>query len=445
MRGLIASIGAVAVALVGCADDGTLRERIEQAGVYSPARDDHVSPLIADLGQLLFFDPELSGNRNVACSSCHLPLDHAGDRQALGLGQGGTGAGSEREGGPELPRNTISPFNRSFAEALLWDGRVERLADGSIAAPVPLPAGIDSLLQAQALLPLLDRDEMRGHPGDLDVRGAENELAAIADDDPAAVWDAIMARLMSIEVYRVVFAAAFPEVAEGEHTIVHLVRAIERFEMRLWELTDTGFDRFIGSASRTPDDTALDAEARRGAELFFGDAGCARCHDGPLLSDDGFHNIGAPPFGPGKVDGVDEGRFLVTGDPSDRFAFRTPPLRNVALTAPYMHDGSIATLSEAIELHLAPERALDAGSFVAPDRTTVAIDPALAARIRETIDPDVRPLRELTTQEIGDLVRFLHALSSAVEEFGLPPHAGEPESVPSGLPVPRSSDERFER
>lgn len=433
-RRSVLTIGMLCAAAFSCSGND-LRQRIEAAGVYSPARSDLFRREVADLGQLLFFDPELSGNRNVACSSCHLPIDHAGDAHPLGRSQGAVGAGHARVGGEPLPRNVISPFNRSFAQNLLWDGRVERLPDGSIRAPVPLPDGIETLLEAQALLPLLEREEMRGYDGDLDVNGDPNELAAIPDDDPQAVWDAVMARLMAIEEYRERFAAAFPTVPKGEHTIVHAVRAIARFEMRLWELTDTPFDRYLGSEHREPAEEALFETARRGAELFFGDAGCDRCHNGPLLSDDSFHNIGVPPFGPGKANGIDEGRFLVTGDPADRFAFRTPPLRNVDLTGPYMHNGTVGSLYEAIWLHIEPESALDARAFTAPDGTFVEIDPEIAEQIRATIDHDVRPLRRLSEEEIWALEEFLRSLSSDTEMFGLPLRAGEPDALPSGLPV----------
>lgn len=437
----LASLGLLCAA--ACSSSGDLRERIEAAGVYSPARSDSVPPAVIELGRVLFFDPELSGNRNVACSSCHLPMDHAADGQRLGIGQdGGTGAGTERHGGSTLSRNVIAPFNRSFADRLLWDGRVERMPDGSIRAPVPLPEGIETPLEAQALLPLLDREEMRGHDGDLDVRGAMNELAAIPDDDPQAVWDAIMARLMAIPEYYRRFAEAFPSVPAGEHTIAHAVRAIARFEMFLWELTDTSFDRFLGDEHRLPLDDQLAGDARLGAELFFGDAGCDRCHNGPLLSDDEFHNIGVPPYGPGEIGGVDEGRFLITGDPADRFAFKTPPLRNVTLTGPYMHNGSISTLRQAIRQHIEPERVLDEGQLTV-ESGTVFIDPDVADAIRATISPDVRPLRPLSDHEIAALEELLFSLTSEIELFFLPPRAGEPPAVPSGLPVAGSSQERF--
>ncbi len=420
-------VAVLCLAAAGCSR-GSLRDRLTAAGVYSPARNDTVPQAMIDLGQLLFFDPELSGNRDVACSSCHLPVDHAGDGLPLGRSEGATGAGHNRHGGHALPRNTPSPFNRSFATALFWDGRIERMPDGTLRAPVALPDGIETPGQAQALMPLITRDEMRGQDGDLDVNGAPNELARIADDDPAAVWDGVMARLMAIPGYRDAFEAAFPDVPAGEHTIAHAVRAIERFEMHLWELTDTPFDRYLGSEESPPNDRELSAEAQRGALLFFGPAGCDRCHDGPLLSDGSYHNIGVFPVG------MDEGRFVVTSNPNDRFAFRTPPLRNVALTGPYMHDGAVETLADAIHQHIAPGETLDQG-LTLPDGTPVSVDAPTADAIRATIDPDVRPLRSLNSDELAALVAFLQALSSDTEATGLPPFAGEPTSVPSGLAV----------
>lgn len=402
------------VTIAACSGEN-LRERIRAAGVFSPSRSDRPKRGLVELGQLLFFDRELSGNRNIACASCHLPSNHAHDHLALGRGQGATGLGSARDGGPTLPRNTPSPFNRSFAESLLWDGRVERLTDGTLRAPIPLPRGIETPLEAQALLPLLDRDEMRGHPGDRDVFGAPNELAEVPNESPEDVWSAIMSRLMSIPEYRERFAAVFPEVEPGSHEITHVARALARFEMHLWELTDTPFDEFLGDEHRPPFDHALTDTQLRGAELFFGDGGCDRCHHGPLLSDNAYHNIGVPLFGPGTTDGIDEGRYLVTGNPSDRFAFRTPPLRNVELTAPYMHNGTAPDLASAIRQH-------------------IDVDSTLDARVAATRDADARPLRPLSSEELFLIEDFLRSLSSPTE-LSIFPGAGEPAAVPSGLPV----------
>ncbi|HJL17457.1 MAG TPA: cytochrome c peroxidase [Sandaracinaceae bacterium LLY-WYZ-13_1] len=434
MRRLAAALLAL---LSGCASNGDLRGAAEAAGAFSPRRKGVGIEARIELGRLLFFDRELSGNRNVACASCHLPFHHAGDQLALGRGQGAEGLGHERTGGPRLPRNTVEPFNRSFASALFWDGRVEERADGTIAAPVPLPDGIDTVLEAQALLPLLDRDEMRGEPGDVAVDGRPNELAALEGE--AAVWAAVMDRLMAIEAYRRLFASVFPDVPEGEHGIVHAARAIAEFEMFLWELTDTRFDDYLGAVGTPPEDGALVGPARRGAALFFGAAGCATCHDGPLLGGGRYANIGVPQLGPGKdaATGLDEGRFLVTGDPADRFAFRVPPLRNVRLTGPYMHDGAYDTIEDAIRHHADPEGMLRGyrGDRLSPDlRDQVHRDPATIDAILATLSPDLAAVPPLSDRDVHDLVSFLSALTSDTERDVFP-GAGVPPEVPSGLPV----------
>ncbi|MFK7986433.1 MAG: cytochrome-c peroxidase [Sandaracinaceae bacterium] len=431
------SVLVLSLLAVGCAGEDP-RMAIEAAEVFSPSRTGTQSPGIVELGQLLFFDPELSGNRDVACASCHMPVDHASDTLPLGIGVGASGTGHAREGGVVLPRHTLAPFNRSFARRLLWDGRVEQLDDKSLRillAPnveLPIPEGIDTPLEAQALLPILDRHEMRGQDGDVGVTALPNELAAISDDDPRAVWDAVMVRLMAIDEYRVRFAGAFPSVPEGEHGIEHVARALARFEMRLWDLTDTPFDRYLGTEHTKPRDDAMSDSALRGATLFFGDAGCARCHNGPLLSDESFHNIGVPPVGPGFDGQADEGRARVTGEPADRFAFRTPSLRNVALTAPYFHNGSVPWLRDAVELHLDPER------FVrGPTREGESPDPSDVEAVFSTLDAGARPVLPVSPEEIDDLVAFLEALSSDAEQSVFP-GAGEPVEVPSGLAFPHS-------
>ncbi len=402
-----------------------LRARVAAAGVYSPRRVEVGNGELVALGQLLFFDPELSGNREIACATCHLPTLHASDARHLSVGRDGA----------RLSRASVDLFNRGALDAMFWDGRLAR-ERGAIVGPVALPTGLSSLLEAQALLPLLDRREMRGLVGDVATDGEPNELGAIDDTDPGAIWTAVVARLLAIDGYRALFSAAFPDVPLAEISIVHVARAIAAFESRLWELTDTPFDDYLGSVSEPGRDDALDDWARQGALLFFGDAGCARCHDGPLLSDGEFHDIGVPQIGPGRDEAhLDEGRFAVTQDPADRFAFRTPPLRNVWLTAPYMHDGAYDTLELAVRHHLDPE-----GSLARYDATSLPSD--LSGQVHHeqdeailaNLDPDTRPLRALSDDEVTALLVFLGTLSSRTEQ-ALPPAAGAPREVPSGLPI----------
>ena len=277
---------------------------------------------------------------------------------------------------------------------------------------------------------------MRGQPGDIDEGGRLNELANFSDDATTEVWSAILARLLVFPGYRDAFAAAYPEVPATELGIIHVARAIVAFELHLWELADSAFDHYLGSVSIPGNDFLIDAQALEGARLFIGDAGCVRCHAGALFTDEQFHNIGVPPMGEGRgPDGLDEGRMEVTGVASDRFRFRTPPLRNVALTPPYMHNGAYTDLTEVIEHHLHPEAALARydGGHVPSD---IEVHRDRFGEVLEDLDPELAPPRELTSDEIFMLVRFLESLSSEVE-LTVPdrPGAGIPLTVPSGLPV----------
>ncbi len=416
----------VALVMLGCSSND-LRAEIAAAGVFSPRHVAIGESDLVGLGQLLFFDRELSGNRNIACSTCHLPLMHAADLRSIAVGQ-------DRA---RISRRVPDLFNRGSMDALFWDGRL-RMEGGTIVGPAPVPADVGSLLAAQALFPLLDRHEMRGHAGDVAVDGRPNELAMLDDDASDAIWSAVLARVLAIEEYRTLFSRAYPGVPTESLTIAHLARAIAAFEERLWDLTDTPFDDFLGNVTTPGNDGALDDAQRRGAELFFGDAGCARCHDGPLLSDGAYHAIGVPQIGAGRdAAATDQGRYLVTGREEDRYAFRTPPLRNVALSMPYMHDGAYLTLEDAVRHHLDPVAHLTAydGAGLPADLAGTLHheqDAAIAAHV----DPDVAPLRPLDDGEVQELVAFLVALDSRAEtNVASVPMAGEPISVPSGLPV----------
>src|SRR5204862_3412728 len=169
---------------------------------------------LVDLGQALMFDKVLSGNRDIACATCHSPASHAGDGLALSIGTGGSGLGPSRTLGPGrqfIPRNAPTLVNTGLgAFYLFWDGRV---SGGSFnfqtPAGVALPPGLPNLLTAQAMFPVLSREEMRGVPGDRDRFGNPNELAELGDSDFVAVWQAVMQRLLAIPEYVSKFTAAF--------------------------------------------------------------------------------------------------------------------------------------------------------------------------------------------------------------------------------------------
>jgi len=379
------------------------------------------------LGQLLFFDRVLSGNMNVACATCHVPFASTTEPLPLSIGEGGTGTGPSRAvaEGHILPRNTSALFLRVDTPALFWDGRVE--ADlGGLQTPVDQPPGIATPLEALVLVPIVDRAEMRGQPGDQRADGLPNELALL--EDTVAIADAVFARVQAIEAYDALLHAAFPGEAHG---FGHLARAIVHFQVELWDREDSAWDRFR-------DGEPLSPEAEAGRQLFFGRAGCATCHSDSDFGSDTFHNLGVPPFGPGiGDDGLDEGRHEVTGTTGDRFAFRTPPLRNVRLTGPWMHNGAYETLEGALRHHLDPSAAWDGYDLSQLPRTLaleVRLDTERKAEVFANLSPELDRIGALSEPEIAQLLAFLGALDGDSELLRSPDTA-VPAFVPSGLPV----------
>ncbi len=393
------------------------------------------SPEIIELGEALFWDKELSGNRDVACVTCHHPLAGSGDDLSVSIGVGGTGFAGDRQLGPErelIPRNATEIFNRGVKgwQTMFWDGRVSGSEARGFISPAGemLPAELKNVVAIQALFPVTSRDEMRGAIGDEDVYGSPNEIAQIADNNLREIWATIMDRLLQVPGYRELFAAAFPDIPPEWLRFQHAANAIAAYEMEAFTHIDSPWDRYLAG-----EETALKAKAKRGASLFFGEAGCSQCHNGSLLTDQDFHNIGVPQIGPGKGDEApfDYGRGRETGLDRDRFAFRTPPLRNVSLTGPWMHNGAYMTLEGAVKHHLNIEAALDSYdvSQLSPQlRESYQIPSGLLL----TLDPLVSDPTELTDQQFDDLMDFLFALTSPSSMDGC---ELVPDSVPSGLPV----------
>ena len=404
------------------------------------------SPEVFTLGQALFFDPELSGNRDVSCATCHHPNFATGDALPLSIGVGGDGLGDDRVLGDShafIPRQAPELFNRNSAlwSVLFWDGRVatDSAYDGiNTPAQEEIPSDLTNVFAAQAMFPVTSRDEMRGAEGDLDINGQPNELAMIDDQDFALIWEALIERVLSYPEYVDLFTAAYPDIPTAEIGFEHAANAMAAFEMAAYTFTDSPWDRYVAG-----DLEALSAQEKRGALLFYGPAGCSSCHSGPLLTDQDFHNIAVPQFGPGKGDEapLDYGRYRETLEPTDLYAFRTPPLRNVALTAPYMHNGAFTTLEAAVRHHLDATSSLasyDLGQLPVAYQEVYTSDPAVQARLAEAspqlavVDPMLAPSADLTETEVQDLLAFLYALTSpsAVDLSHTIPAA-----VPSGLPV----------
>ena len=424
-----------------------LAEHAGGAALPAPVTETSFAPQPADkveLGRLLFFDKILSGNRNISCATCHHSLTGTGDGLALPIGEGGRGLGPTRDTGsgadavPErVPRNAPAVFNlgaREF-EVLFHDGRVafDSNHPSGFATPAgdDLPQGLDSLLAAQAMFPVTSGTEMAG-------QGTENEISEAADNLPE-LWHRLALRLRAIPEYVDLFVAAFPDVGGADDiTYVHAANAIGAFEAVFWRADNSPYDEFL--RGRTD---AMSPRQIRGMDLFYGKANCASCHSGPFQTDNDFHAICIPQIGPGKGDGPsghdDFGREQVTGDPADRYKFRTPTLRNVALTAPYGHDGAYDTLEAVVRHHLSPLFGFigyDPSQLTMPSRPDLdALDLVVLndpdARVAMVQRLDIDPV-DLTDDEVADLLAFLHALT---DPRSLDLRADVPQRLPSGLPV----------
>lgn len=299
----------------------------------------------AALGRLLFYDPILSVNRDRSCATCHHP--DLGFADGLPLAQSAHGG--------ELRRNTQSLWNVAFVPRLFWDGRADSL-------------------EGQMLAPLTNPDEL------------------------GIGIDALLERLRAIELYRQLFAQAY---GDDAITLERVTGAVAAFQRTLIS-RNSPFDRFAAG-----DRDALTPAQRRGFDVFrSAQTRCMECHALPLFTHHTFHILGVPDY---SINDPDRGQAEIVNAPASERAFRTPGLRNVALTAPYMHNGAFATLEEVIDFY-----AIGGGS---------------AFRTGALADEKVRGFN-LTDQQISDLIAFLHALTDEPAEL-----IAIPESVPSGLPV----------
>jgi cytochrome c peroxidase len=316
---------------------------------------------------------------------------------------------------------------------MFWDSRVE-IVDGQLKTPAGpnLPAGLNSVLAAQAMFPVTSRAEMRGFAGDRDAFGNPNELAQLADDDLSGIWQALMKRLQAIPEYNRMLQDAYPDTPVEQLGFQHVAEAMAAFEADAFSALDSAWDRYLAGDNR-----ALSESAKRGAHLFYGSANCASCHAGSLLTDQQHHNLCVPQLGPGKdaETGLDPGRALVTHEAEDEFTFRTPPLRNVAATGPWMHNGAYTNLEDAVRHHLDPEAALDSYDVQQLDaalRPTVRMDAETITAIVSNIDALLPIGTQLSDQDMDDLMAFLFSLTSPSLDT-LPSLV--PDAVPSGLPV----------
>lgn len=402
------------------------------------------------LGQALFYDPILSGNRDVSCATCHLFRHGTSDALQFSIGVGGMGLGKNRkiqDGEIEHPRNSLDLWNRdnNSVKSLFWDGRVEMLDPKGRIFRSPLgdllPTGMQNTLAVQALFPLVVPDEMLGEVGDHSSSklpqihaNLPNELASktahlTGPERIRAVHTLLMERLLGLKTeeladwqikYRRLFQAAFPKKPIKKTTIADLGNAIAHFEEVAFETRNTPWDYYLSG-----DNSAISDDAKYGAILFYGKGKCAACHSGPLFSDFEFHSLAVKQGGPGiAMSGEDLGRYHVTKVKKDKYKFRTPPLRNVTLTAPYFHDGVAKTLREVIDHHIDP--------LYLADKYDETGAHALNVDQINSVSYALERGGSLSEQEITAVLEFLQALEDP--QLDMIEHI-IPKSVPSGLQI----------
>lgn len=411
----------------------------------------------SSLGRALMFDKILSGNRNISCGTCHHSLAGTGDGLSLSIGEGGRGLGVTRDVGvgpnrihERVPRNAPPIWNlgdESF-HTLFHDGRVSTLGGEGFPSGCVSPAGdalpdtLESVLACQAMFPVTSATEMAGH-------GTENEIGeAAAAGDLVLVWQRLADRLRAIPKYVSMFRAAFPGEVDGpaDITFAHAANAIAAFEAEAWRADNSPFDQYLRG-----DEHAMSKNARTGMKLFYKGDGqgraCASCHSGVYQTDHDFHAIAMPQIGAGRGSGPlgteDYGREQVTGDAADTAAFRTPSLRNVALTAPYGHGGAYDSLRAVVEHHLDPVTSLYAYNArreaILPYHSEslnltdyAAMDDPAAVSLLAHYN-ELAPL-SYTTTDVGRIIDFLHALTD-MDSLDLRADLDVIGGVPSGLPL----------
>ena len=315
-----------------------------------------------ELGRQLYFDPRLSVDSTVSCASCHDPSMGYTAQTKTGVGIKGQAGG----------RNSPVAFNRILSDKQFWDGRagsLEEQAIGPIENPIEMGFTHEGVVKRLASMPVY-------------AKQFEKIFGSVTID---AVGKAIAA------FERVLVTAPSP------YDYNEQWRAFKDLEPEDFE-DDPGLAERYAEAAAGIKSHFMSDSAKRGREIFFTEKGnCTACHVGANLADEKYHNIGVGM----DQETPDVGRHAVTKDTVDTGAFKTPTVRNVALTAPYMHDGSMATLEEVVEWY-------DKGGHSS-----------------KHLSSKIRPLK-LTDQEQADLVEFMKACTSPtppVETSRLPADA----------------------
>jgi cytochrome c peroxidase len=430
---------------------------------------------LADLGRLLWFDTVGGLHSDNTCGGCHSPASGFGDSQSIAIGVQNNNIVGRNRTGPRNQRRTPSAANTAFYPALMWNGRFFAPSgdpfNNSLGYTFPLPEGttafppnhpiINHLLVAQAHIPPTELVEVAGFTGTAGKIGPEFDQFDDGFGSPVPPPDAsgfrnepirqaVLDRLNSSPAYRQLFGALFSSVrAAGPINFIMFSQAIAEFEFTL-TFANAPVDRFARG-----DTKAMTVAQKQGAMIFFGKGRCVQCHavagqSNEMFSDFRSHVIGVPqvaPFfgvgkgnvifdGPGKDE--DFGLEQITGNPADRYKFRTSPLRNVALQPAFFHNGALTRLGDAIRHHLSVvSSARSYDPFAAGlDRDLTyrqgPIEPVLAR-----VDPLLATPIELSAEEVNNLLAFVR--DGLLDERATRQNLCRlvPQTVPSGFPAMR--------
>jgi cytochrome c peroxidase len=347
-----------------------------------------------EVGKLIFSSSLMSINGSISCIDCHLEQFGSSDGLPNAIGVGAKGAGAERlsSSGRILPRNALPLWGRGGAgfDTFFWDGKVT-VKDGRVVSQYGDHAPSEDPLVVAVHLPSVELREMVN-----DTPEVHEKLVSEDVSSAERIQSTLAVRFAADPKIGPLLAKSYG-VKRGELTFNEVGDALASFIRHEFRVRQTNLERFVF------DDGSITQSELAGGILFYGRGKCAACHGGPYFSDLSFHAVAFPQLGFGKNGfGVDEGRYNVTLDPSDRFLFRTPPLYNVSKTAPYSHSGSVVSLEDAIISHFDPLRLTN------PSKMTVKKRSNLFARL----GPASRePLPSgLTDEEVRELVSFLRML-----------------------------------
>jgi cytochrome c peroxidase len=403
----------------------------------------HVDNKRARLGQLLWFDTIGGLNNDNTCAGCHSPTNGFGDTQSIAIGIDNNGIVGPDRHGPRNQRRTPMAVNTAFLPNLMWNSRFASLSgdpfNNGMGFKFPPPEGLSLsylpvLLDAQAFIPPTERVEVAGFtfPGDnYDIRAE------------------VLRRLNAVDEYRKLFGEVFPEVKTGAPIDFDMFgKSIAEFEFTL-VFADAPIDRYARGLKN-----ALSDEQKRGALLFFGKAGCVVCHQvsgqsNEMFSDFSQHVLGVPQIAPrvgdpnagnvtfdGPGQNEDFGLEQITGNPNDRYKFRTSPIRNAALQPAFFHNGAFTRLEDAIRHHLNVVESVNNYNPVAAGVTSdLTGPPGPMAPVLARLDPLVASPTILDVDEFRELVDFVR--NGLLDSGAKPENLRKlvPASVPSGRPT----------